>query len=287
MTTTVMNLEAVGSQSEPYEVSWAADDAALYALAVGAGHDDPQAELNLTTETTDDRVQQVVPTFALCLSQQGITRRMPIGTFERSALVHAEQSLTVLGPLPTSGRGTATARLDGIYDKRSGALARISIDVVDPDTGANLWTSRLGYFVRGAGGFGGDSVATEPWSASDRPADRTVRASTWPGQALLYRLTGDRNPLHSEPEYARRARFDRPILHGLATYGVVARTLLAHLAGGDQARFQSMDARFSKPVYPGDELSIEVWDDSDAHLFRVSGPDGNVLLDRGRLQLSN
>lgn len=281
-----MNLDAVGSQSEPYDVSWSADETSLYALAVGVGHDDPLSELHLSTEGSG-RDQQVLPTFALWLSQQGITRRMPIGTFERSALVHAEQSLTVPNPLPTSGRGTATAHLDGIYDKRSGALARISIDVVDSDSGVNLWTSRLGYFVRGAGGFGGESVQADPWSAADRPADRTFDATTWPGQALLYRLTGDRNPLHSDPEYARRAGFDRPILHGLCTYGVVARSLMQHLADGDQARFRSLDARFSKPVYPGATLSIEVWDDEDGHLFRVSGAGGAVVLDRGRLQLND
>lgn len=281
-----MNLDAVGSRSEPYEVSWSADETALYALAVGAGHDDPLSGLHLTAAVSEGLVQQVIPTCALWLSQQGISRRVPIGTFERSALVHAEQSLSVPNPLPASGRGIATARLDGIYDKRSGALARISIDVVDPETGANLWSSRLGYFVRGAGGFGGESVQAEPWSAADRPADRTFDATTWPGQALLYRLTGDRNPLHSDPEYARRAGFDRPILHGLCTYGVVARSLLQHLADGDQARFRSMEARFSKPFYPGDTLSIEVWDDEDGNLFRVSGAGGAVVLDRGRLQLN-
>lgn len=287
MTTKVMNLDAIGSQSEPYEVSWSADEAALYALAVGASHDNSLSGLHLTTADSAGLAQQVIPTFALWPCQQGITRRMPIGTFERSALVHAEQSLTVLNPLPTSGRGVATARLDGIYDKGTGALARISIAVVDPDTGANLWTSRLGYFVRGAGGFGGEVVQTDSWSASDRPADHRFDVTTWPGQALLYRLTGDRNPLHSDPEYARRAGFDRPILHGLCTYGVVAQTLLRHLADGDQARFRSMDARFSKPVYPGDAVSIEVWADDDAHLFRVFGPGDKLLLDRGRLQLND
>lgn len=287
MTATVMNLDAIGAQSDPYEVSWTSEDATLYALAIGAGHDDALSELHLTAGDSEGFSQQVVPTFALWPTQQGITRRMPIGNFARSALVHAEQSLSVPAPLPAAGRGMATARLDGIYDKRSGALVRISIDVVDLESGTSLWTSRLGYFVRGAGGFGGEVGASEPWSAGDRPPDRTIAASTWAGQALLYRLTGDRNPLHSDPGYARRGGFDRPILHGLCTYGVVARTLLQHLADGEQNRFQSMAARFSKPVRPGDALSIEVWDDQDGHLFRVSGPRGDVLLDRGRLHISN
>ncbi|RHW26356.1 hypothetical protein D0Z08_14920 [Nocardioides immobilis] len=283
-----MNLDAVGSRSEPYEVTWTPGEAALYALAVGAGHDDPLSELHLTIDdAASPTPQQVLPTFALWPSQQGVTRRLQLGTFERSALVHAEQSLTVQRPLPTSGRGIATARLDGIHDKRSGALVRISIDVVEPDTGATLWTSRLGYFVRGAGGFGGDSAPSDPWPAADRPADRTIDFASWPGQALLYRLTGDRNPLHSDPDYARRAGFDRPVLHGLCTYGMVARALLKDVADSDPGRFRSIDARFSKPVYPGDAVVVEVWDDEDGHSFRVSGPGGGVLLDRGRLRISS
>lgn len=285
MVTTVMNLDAVGSRSEPYEVMWTADEAALYAVAVGAGHDDPASELHLTAGDAGGLAQQVVPTFCLWPSQQGVTRRLSIGTFERSALVHAEQSLSMPGPLAPSGRGVATARLEGIHDKRSGALVRIAIDVVDPGSGALLWTSRLGYFVRGAGGFGGEPVAAAPWAAADRSVDMTLQAATWPGQALMYRLTGDRNPLHCDPEYARRAGFSRPILHGLCTYGLVARTLLENLAGGDQGSFRAMDARFSNPVYPGDPVTIEVWHESDGHSFRASGPDGDLLLDRGRLLL--
>ena len=285
MVTTVMNLEAVGSRSAPYEVTWTADDAALYAVAVGAGHDDPASELHLTAGDAVGVAQQVAPTFCLWPSQQGVTRRLSIGRFERSALVHAEQSLSMAGPLAPSGRGVATARLEGIHDKRSGALVRIAIEVVDPGSGTLLWTSRLGYFVRGAGGFGGEPVAAAPWTAAERSADMTLRAATWPGQALMYRLTGDRNPLHCDPEYARRAGFSRPILHGLCTYGLVARTLLEKLAEGDQARFRSMDARFSNPVYPGDPVTIEVWHEPDGHSFRASGPDGGRLLDRGRLQL--
>ncbi|MER7684961.1 MaoC/PaaZ C-terminal domain-containing protein [Streptomyces sp. NPDC097610] len=284
------NLEEVGRRSDPYDVVWTPEQAILYALGVGAGQDDPQDELSLTTQDSEGMPQEVLPTFAVWISQAGIGKRVPFGTYDRGTLVHAEQSLRLHRPLPPSGSARATAVLEGIYDKGSGALVDISVEAVDPVTSELLWVSRLGYFIRGAGGFGGprgpqtSTAETGSTSIPERPMDTEVRTSTRPDQALLYRLSGDFNPLHSDPAFARRAGFERPILHGLCTYGVIARTLTRTELGGDQTRFREISARFSKPVLPGEQLRTEVWREPGELAFRTHGEDGRIVLDRGRLR---
>jgi acyl dehydratase len=279
---TTLDLSAVGSRSEPYVVSWTAEDAILYALSVGAGQDDPLAELDLTTQNSEGIDQQVLPTFAIWPGQGGLANRLPFGTFDRAALVHAEQGLRVHRPLPPAGTARATASLDGIYDKGSGALVVMSVMASDVEDDMPLWSSRLGYFVRGAGGFGGDRGPSVSWSGPQRDPDRVVAVSTRPDQALLYRLNGDLNSLHADPVFARRAGFGRPILHGLCSYGAVARVLTRALLDGDQTRLQTISARFSKPVYPGEKLEVQVWHTEGGADFRAVVED-RVVLDRGVL----
>ena len=194
--------------------------------------------------------------------------------------MHAEQSIVLHRPLPVAGRATITRGVDGVYDKGSGALVTMSSSLVDAATGEPLADMTNGAFIRGEGGFGGDRGPSEPWAVPDREPDAEVRQRTRTDQALLYRLNGDRNPLHSDPAFARRGGWPRPILHGLCTFGFVGRALLHTAAGSDPARFRSMRARFSKPVMPGDELVTRFWVDGTTVLFqtRVSG---DVVLDRG------
>jgi acyl dehydratase len=271
---------AVGVESAPHTRSWTSKDALLYAVGVGAGAGDPTEELAFTTENTDGLIQQVLPTYAVLLAQVPGARR--IGDFDPAMLVHAEQAFELHRPLPAEGSLRATAKVTGIYDKGSGALVVSESVAVDPGTGERLITSRGSAFIRGEGGFGGDRGPRDDWSIPDRAPDHQVTYPTRPEQALIYRLSGDRNPLHSDPAFAARAGFARPILHGLCTYGVTGRALLHTLAGSDPARFASMSGRFSSPVLPGESLTVSMWADGNTALFRTTKEDGTVVIDRGR-----
>src|SRR5919197_3081843 len=221
---------AVGRTSQPYERSWTSTDALLYALGVGAGQQDPLRELEFTTENSLDVEQRVLPTFGVVLVQAGSTRdRFSIGDFDPAMLVHAEQSVTLHRPLPVEGAVRVTSTVTGIYDKGKGALVVTESTGVSPFTGEPLVTARSSAFIRGEGGFGGDRGPAADWTEPDRAPDHKIGYPTRPDQALLYRLSGDRNPLHSDPAFAARAGFDRPILHGLCTYGVTGRALPAAL----------------------------------------------------------
>ena len=280
-----LNLDAVGTAGAPRTVDWGPDDAMLYALGVGAGQDDPLAELGVTTENSRGIDQVVLPTFGVVLTQFRGAGRLDIGSFDPAMLVHAGQSIRLAGPLPAAGRLEVTSRVVGMYDKGSGALVETEAVGVVPGTSAPLVTTRSSVFIRGEGGFG-IGGPREDWSRPERDPDRTIPAFTRPDQALLYRLSGDHNPLHTDPAFAARAGFPRPILHGMCTYGVVGRVLLRALAGEDVARFESMSGRFSRPVFPGDELAVHVWEEPDGSLFQVVGPTGDVVIDRGRMSLT-
>ena len=247
----------VGVPSEPHLRSWDSKDALLYAVGVGAGLGDPLQELEFTTENSEGIEQQVLPTYAVLIAQAPMTRSL--GDFDRAMLVHAEQYFELHRPLPVAGTVSTTSTVTGIYDKGSGALVVTENVAVDAATGEPLVTSRSGVFIRGQGGFGGPRSTDPPWSLPDRAPDHQVVRETRPEQALLYRLSGDRNPLHVDPKFAARGGFSQPILHGLCTYGVTGRALLRVLCDGDPARFRSMSGRFTRPVLPGEPLTISIW----------------------------
>jgi acyl dehydratase len=275
----------VGVPGEPHERSWTSADALLYAVGVGAGLGDPLQELEFTTENSEGIGQQVLPTFGVLISQVRGGRRL--GSFDWAMLVHAEQSFELHRPLPVQGTVRTVSTVTGIYDKGSGALVATENVAVDAASGEPLVTSRSSAFIRGEGGFGGDRGGSEPWPRPDRAPDHQVVQQTRPEQALLYRLSGDRNPLHADPKFAARGGFSRPILHGLCTYGVTGRALLHTLCGSEPARWRSMSGRFSHPVLPGEELVVSVWRPDaggDTALFQTALQDGTVVIDRGRMQ---
>ena len=274
----------VGISSEPQLRSWDSKDALLYAVGVGAGLGDPLSELEFTTENSQGIEQRVLPTFGVLIAQARGARSL--GDFNHAMLVHAEQYVELHRPLPVAGTVATVSTVTGIYDKGSGALVSSENNAVDAGTGEPLVTTRSGIFIRGEGGFGGERGSDPPWERPDRAPDHTVSLETRPEQALIYRLSGDRNPLHVDPKFAARGGFDRPILHGLCTYGVTGRALLHALCGSDPARFGSMYGRFSRPVWPGDTLTISIWETGDgAALFQTTRPDGTVVIDRGRFQV--
>lgn len=272
---------AVGSQSGPRRTTWGPDDCMLYALAVGAGTD----ELAFTTENTKGVPQQVLPTYPVVLGTDPAIFKQ-FGSFDWAKLVHAEQGVEVLRPIPSEGAALTTTRIANMYDKGKAALVVTESESVDETSGEPLFRTRMALFLGGAGGWGGDRGPSESWEVPDREPDHTVTHSTRPDQALLYRLCGDHNPLHSDPAFARRAGFERPILHGLCTYGFTGRALVHTVASGDATGLRRMDARFASPVLPGDTLHVDVWRTGDEALFRTRKDDGTVVLTNGRCSLN-
>jgi len=274
----------IGVESEPAERSWTSKDAILYALGVGAGLGDPLRELEFTTENSEGVEQKALPTFAVLIAQPRGRRRL--GDFDPAMLVHAEQGFTLHRPLPIEGTARTTSRVTGIHDKGSGALVMAESVAVSAGSGEPLVTSVSATFIRGEGGFGGDRGPSSSWERPAREPDHRVVYETRPEQALLYRLSGDRNPLHADPRFAARGGFERPILHGLCTYGFTGRALLHALCGSDPARFGSMHARFSQPVRPGDTLVVSIWVDGGGGLFQIAKEDGTVVVDHGRFSFA-
>ena len=264
----------VGTEGEPAQRSWTAKDCMLYALGVGAGTD----ELEFSTEKN----QRVLPTFAVIVGGGGVPFR-EIGSFNPAMLVHGEQAIEVYKEIPPEGSIESTGRIAAMYDKGKSALVVIESTSREVKSGEPLLKTTMSLFIRGEGGFGGERGPSGPRNAPpDRKPDAEVTYDTRRDQALLYRLSGDMNPLHSDPEFAKLGGFDTPILHGLCTYGFTGRALLHTLCGSDPARFRSMEGRFSKPVFPAEALTVSMWIDGGEAIFRTTNPDGDVVLDQGR-----
>ncbi len=278
-----INPDAVGTTSEPVESSWRSRDALLYAVGVGAGQDplDP-AELCFVTENSMEVTQRVLPTFAVVLPDvTGVFGS--IGTFNPAMLVHGEERIVLHRELPVEGTITTTAEITAIWDKGKGAVVEVTSRSLGVDDGEPLFDVVMSAFIRGEGGWGGDRGPSSGGAVpDDRAPDASIDLQTRPEQALVYRLSGDRNPLHSDPGFAALAGFDRPILHGLCTYGFSGRALLRELCDGDPARMAALSGRFSSPVFPGESLTVQVWrTGSDEAVYRTLGADGRVVIDAG------
>ena len=278
-----INPDAVGAKSDPTRRRWASKDCLLYSLGVGAGMDDPAKELEFTTENTADTAQRVLPTMAVVLGPLGGAMGS-IGTFNPAMLVHGEQGITLHSEIPVEGELEAVSEIVAIYDKGKGAVVVTESRSTLVDTGEPLFDTRMSAFIRGEGGWGGERGPSGPQNVPpETAADVEVSYHTRTDQALLYRLNGDRNPLHTDPSFAAMGGFDRPILHGLCTYGFTGRALLHGLCDDDPARFRSMDGRFSSPVLPGEKLTVQMWVVGDGEaLFRTQGEDGRTVLEAGR-----
>jgi acyl dehydratase len=282
-----LNPDAVGTVSEPAEASWTSTDSLLYALGVGAGATDPTGfELEFTTENSDGIEQKALPTMPVVIAPKQ-SRPGPmsaIGTFDFAMLVHGEQAITLHRPMPVAGTAMMQGKVAAMYDKGKAAVVVLENEARDQG-GDLLWTARMSAFIRGEGGWGGDRGPSGPQNVPpEREPDQIVSYTTRSDQALLYRLNGDRNPLHSDPSFAARAGFAKPILHGLCTYGFTGRALLHAVCGSDPARFKSIEGRFSHPVMPGDQLDVRIWIDGNEAIFQTAVGD-NVVIDSGRLVL--
>lgn len=271
-----INPDAVGKKGAPVRKSWTSRDALLYALGVGAGVD----ELAFTTENTKDTPQRVLPTMAVVLGGGGVPFDQ-LGTFNAALMLHGGQGIELFGEIPADGEIESTGSIAAIWDKGKAASVDLVSESVDLATGKLLFRSTMTAFFRGEGGFGGERGPASTFELPDRKADHEVRYETRMDQPLIYRLSGDRNPLHSDPSFAKMGGFDRPILHGLCTYGFTGRALLHTLCGSDPTRFKSMSGRFSKPVMPGDSLQVSMWVDGQECRFQTRNQDGDVVFDQG------
>ncbi|MCW8382716.1 MaoC/PaaZ C-terminal domain-containing protein [Streptomyces justiciae] len=256
--------KALAAEPRSGEISWNSKDVQLYHLGIGAGANPDKAspatdpdELRYTLESR----LHVLPSFATVAGAgaPGVISGLSLPGIEvdLARVLHGGQSLTVHRPLPVEGTATATGRIAAIYDKGKAAVLVMRTEVTDAE--GPLWTNDAQIFVRGEGGWGGDRGPSGRLEPPAGEPDRVVERAVRPDQALLYRLSGDWNPLHADPEFAKVAGFERPILHGLCTYGITLKAVVDTLLGGDVTRVRSYDTRFAGVVYPGETLRIRMW----------------------------
>ena len=268
------------------EHAYTARDTILYALGFGLGADPLDAgQLAFVYEDG----LRALPTMANILGYPGFWAREPDTGIDWRRLVHAEQSFVLHKPLPAAGRVMGHNRVSALYDKGPGKAALLCQErqVVDAATGEALATLNQITMLRGQGGFGGPAGSPPPpHPMPDRAADAVCDLPTLPQAALIYRLSGDDNPLHADPAVARAAGFARPILHGLCTMGIACHAVLRTLLGYDPAAVRGMRVRFTAPALPGETIRTEIWQDGAVVSFRSTALErGAVVLDAGRLDL--
>jgi acyl dehydratase len=260
--------DAVGIELPATQFEYTDRDVMLYALGVGATELDFVYERNL----------KALPTFAVIPAfpaMMGLSAAVEINLV---MVLHGEQGFRIHKTIPTKGKLTTTGKVAGVYDKGKGALASVESETRD-ENGELIFTNTSGVFVRGAGGFGGERGPEAGNVPPERAPDKTVEMETLPIQAMIYRLSGDRNPLHIDPDFAKMAGYDRPILHGLCTFGHVGRAVLREYCGNDVSRFVGMSVRFSGVVYPGDTIVTEMWDEGTGKVvLQAKTQEGRVVI---------
>ena len=248
---------AIGAELGSVDFAWTESDVLLYHLAIGA------TDLSYTLEGP---ALQVLPSFGVVAPTFHMTDPPPLDLpgcdINLAQVVHGSQSIEVAGPLPTSGEATVTTRITDVWDKGKAAVIWQE-GVATAPSGEHLWTTRSSIFVRGEGGWGGDRGASVAVELPERAPDADTTYDVAATQALLYRLCGDRNPLHADPDFAKAAGFPAPILHGLCSWGIVLRTLTEDLLGGDATRVGGFTARFAGVVFPGETIRVRAWRDDD------------------------
>ncbi len=272
---------AVGAEFAPSQYSWSDKDVILYHLGIGAGvPPTDEDELRYTYEGD----LKVLPSYATI---PPFGTMMSLGNVDGidinlTQILHGEQEIDIRRPLPTAGAVTQTGRVLNVFDKGKGALIVIEIESVDERSGEPLFVNRSSIFVRGEGGFGGESGPSVGNEAPDRDPDYEIESKTLPQQALLYRMSsGDLNPLHADPGFAMFAGFERPILHGLCTYGIALKAAVDSALDGDTDAVSAYKARFAGVVYPGETVVTKVWESEDGLLL------SSATSERGEVVLSN
>ncbi|MFE6662441.1 MaoC/PaaZ C-terminal domain-containing protein [Streptomyces sp. NPDC057697] len=259
--------KALAAEPRSTRIGWDHKDVQLYHLGIGAGCDpdrpDPAVDPQELRYTLESRLH-VLPSFATVagagmggfggLASPGID-------IDLAAVLHGGQSVRVHRPIPVRGSAVQTSKIAAVYDKGKAAVLVLRSEAADDE--GPLWTNDATIYVRGEGGFGGERGPSERHAPPETAPDHAVLRPVRPDQALLYRLSGDWNPLHADPEFAARAGFDRPILHGLCTYGIALKAVTDTVLGGDVTRIRSYRTRFAGIVFPGETLHIGMWTGPD------------------------
>jgi len=254
-----VNLDVIGKKLDASVYDYSEKDVILYALGVGCGRE------NLKFVYEQDL--QVLPTFAVIPAFPALFAMGSAMQVNPMMVLHGEQRIELHGPIPTSGKLTTTPTVTAIYDKIKGALIVTETETVDAK-GKLLFKNVFGAFARGEGGFGGDRGPSGQRNAvPDRKPDTIVEMKTLPQQALIYRLSGDMNPLHADPSFAKMGGFDTPILHGLCTFGHVGRAVLASFGDDQPPRLKDFEVRFVGVVYPGETIVTEMWEDKGGRVL--------------------
>ncbi|GGR95852.1 dehydrogenase [Streptomyces aureoverticillatus] len=278
--------KALAAEPRRAEITWDHKDVQLYHLGLGAGANpdlpSPATDPDELRYTLESRLH-VLPSFATVagagmgmmggLAAPGIDVNL-------AAVLHGGQRVELHRPIPVKGRADTTGKVAAVYDKGKAAVIVLRSEAADDE--GPLWTSDAQIFVRGEGGFGGERGPSARPDTPDRPFDRTVERPVRADQALLYRLSGDWNPLHADPEFAKLAGFDRPILHGLCTYGMTLKAVVDTVLGGDVSRVRAYATRFAGVVFPGETLRVGMWESEgrvQVAVTAVERQDAPVLVD--------
>lgn len=269
--------ELIGMEFKPVDVEWTSKDTMLYALGVGAK---PEDEIDYVYEAKGPKV---IPTYAVCPGMALMFDVVDKVEINLLMLLHGEQETILHRPIPPDAKAKGVGKITEVWDKGKAAVMTMEGTVSDDD--GPIFTNKATLFVREAGGFGGDrgpstkGVNVPP----DRDPDHVIEDLTLPQQAAIYRLSGDRNPMHIDPDFAKMGGFDKPFLHGLCSFGFGCRALLKALCNNDPANFKSMQGRFADQVWMGDNLITKVWIMGDGEaLFQMETQTGNVVLSQAR-----
>lgn len=277
MTRLPISSDLVGLEFPVTTQSWTSKDAMLYALGVGVRPDDG---LDFVYE---GRGPKVLPTYAVIPGGTALGGLMRNIEMRLEMLLHGEQSIELFRPLPPDASVEVTGRITEVWDK--GKAAVLGVESVGRDADGDMFRTHATLFVRGAGGFGGERGPSggETDAAPDRAPDIVTSFETRPEQGAIYRLSGDRNPIHIDPAFAKMGGFEAPFMHGLCTYGIVGRAVLAGLCANDPAAFRSFRGRFADRVQYGDTIVTKIWrvGDSEAIIQGETG-DGRVVLSQAR-----
>lgn len=253
--------KALAHTFEPGEGGYAKDDVILYALGVGAGVPPTDAgELEYTYEKN----LKVLPSFTTVANSGAAANFFAVEglEFNRAMMLHGEQEVEIHKPLPPETKLRGQAKIADIYDKGKAALLLLETRVSDGE-GDPLYTNRMSLFLRGEGGFGGPKGPDTSSAKPERAPDGVLESTTLPQQALLYRLNGDKNPLHCDPDFAAKGGFDRPIIHGLCSYGIVCKAIVDGVLNGDPTKVAKYSARFRGIAFPGETYLTSFWKEGD------------------------
>jgi acyl dehydratase len=268
--------KALGAELGEGKYTWTKDQVILYHLGVGAGvPPTDRGELEYTYEKNLKVLPSygVIPVFG-ALGGLGST---PGLSFNFAMLLHGEQDIEVHQPIPTEATVTSSGQIAGIYDKGKAALVVLEVKTKD-EAGKALFTNRFSLFLRGEGGFGGESGPKAGNEAPTRAPDGVIASPTLPQQALIYRLSGDKNPLHADPDFAKMGGFDKPIIHGLCSYGVVCKAIVDKVLGGDVTKVARYQARFAGVGFPGETYLTSYWKEGDKILIQAKSKERDAII---------